>query len=113
MNPDSGEPGSQSPEPVLLEWRPGTVVSALAPGEVRVWLVELDAGLDADDEVDTAEPGPELALLAADEQARAARFVRARDRRRFARCRATLREILGGLLGESPGSLTISGRRPG
>jgi 4'-phosphopantetheinyl transferase len=55
--------------------------------------------------MDTVEPGPELAVLSDDERVRAARFVRARDRRRFARCRAALRQILGGLLGESPGSL--------
>ena len=36
---------------------------------------------------------------------RAARFVPAQDRRRFARCRRALREILGGLLGEHAGSL--------
>jgi len=61
--------------PVLLDWQPGADASGLAPDAIRVWLVELDAGLDATEDVDSAEPGPELALLAADEQARAARFV--------------------------------------
>jgi 4'-phosphopantetheinyl transferase len=46
-----------------------------------------------------------LSLLSPDEQDRAARFVRARDRRRFARCRAALRTILGGLLQQPPSSL--------
>jgi 4'-phosphopantetheinyl transferase len=91
--------------PTLREWRPGAERPELAAGEVGVWLVELDAGLVSQAEIDHTEPGPELALLDADEKARAARFVRARDRRRFARCRAALREILGGLLGEKPASL--------
>ena len=78
---------------------------ALAPDEARVWLVDLDGGLAPGDNPETAEPGPELAILSEDEQARAARFVRARDRRRFARCRAALREILGDLLDEPAGSL--------
>jgi 4'-phosphopantetheinyl transferase len=99
--------------PTLWEWSAGAVYSGLAEDEIRVWLVELDAGLDTEAEVDKAEPGPELALLAADEQERAARFVRARDRRRFVRCRAALREILGVLLGESPGSLRFRARGRG
>jgi 4'-phosphopantetheinyl transferase len=71
-----------------------------------VWLVDLDAGLVSEVEVETAEPGPpELALLSSDERERAARFVRARDRRRFARCRAAVRQILGSLLGQPPATL--------
>jgi 4'-phosphopantetheinyl transferase len=89
----------------LIEWRSASALPALGPGDVRVWIVELDAGLNPADDEDAVEPGPELALLAPDEQVRAARFVRARDRRRFARCRAALREILGCLLGRPPGSL--------
>ena len=77
----------------------------MAPDEVRAWIVDLDAGLDPDADTETAEPGPELAILSADEQARAARFVRARERRRFVRCRAALREILGRLLDEPARSL--------
>ena len=93
------------PCPALLEWLPDVDVPALAPDEARVWIVDLDAGLPPDEDPETAEPGLELAILSADERARAARFVRARDRRRFARCRAALREILGRLLGEPAGSL--------
>jgi 4'-phosphopantetheinyl transferase len=100
IEPTSEIPGS----PLLLGWQAGADAAGLAPGEVRVWLVELDAGLD-EGQVDSAEPGPELDLLAADERERAARFVRARDRRRFVRCRAALREILGKILNESPGGL--------
>ena len=91
--------------PKLLEWRPGADVPILSADEVWAWIVDLDAGLDSGEDAETTEPGPELAILAADEQARAARFVRARDRRRFVRCRAALREILGRLLDEPASSL--------
>src|SRR5262249_31517328 len=83
----------------------GADVPGRGPGEAGVWIVDLDAGLAPGEDAETAEPGPELAVLSDDERARAARFVRARDRRRFARCRAALREILGGLLGEPADSL--------
>ena len=91
--------------PILREWSPGAERPVLAADEIRVWLVELDAGLESQAEVDETEPGPELATLNDEERARAARFVRTRDRRRFVRCRAALREILGGLVGEPPDSL--------
>ena len=99
--------------PLLLEWPTGGSASGLTPDEVRVWVVELDAGLDRQGDVDSAEPGPELALLAADEHERAVRFVRARDRRRFVRCRAALREILGEILGEPPASLRFRAAKQG
>jgi 4'-phosphopantetheinyl transferase len=95
----------QDPRPTLLEWRPGEDISSLESDEVRAWVVELDAGLPAGADVDSAEPGAELAVLSDDERGRAARFVRARERRRFTRCRAALREILGRLLGEPAVSL--------
>src|SRR5262249_21634817 len=44
---------------------------------------------------------PEWQVLSEEERARALRFVRPRDRRRFALCRAALRMILGRLL-ETP-----------
>jgi 4'-phosphopantetheinyl transferase len=91
--------------PTLRGWEPGSAVGNLAADEISVWVVELDSGLETQAEIDGAEPGPELEALDADERVRAARFVRARDRRRFARCRSALREILGGLLGERPASL--------
>jgi 4'-phosphopantetheinyl transferase len=100
MKSASEIPGS----PSLWEWRTGASLLELNPGDVRAWLVDLDSGL-ATDEVEAAEPGPELEVLSDDERARAARFVRARDRRRFARCRTALREILGGLLGRSPAAV--------
>jgi 4'-phosphopantetheinyl transferase len=103
---EANELGCEVPgQPELREWQLGVHEPALTPDEVRVWLVELDAGLKPEDDEETAEPGPEVGLLAADEQARAARFIRARDRRRFVRCRAALRQILGSLLDAHPGSL--------
>ncbi len=91
--------------PALREWTPGGPVSGLDGDEIGVWVVELDAGLESQAEIDGAEPGRELKVLDAEERARAARFVRARDRRRFARCRSALREILGGLVCEQPEAL--------
>ena len=88
--------------PELVLWKPGARPMVELADDVQVWLVELDAGLTRAD-VDVAEPGPELALLSPDEQERAGRFVRARDRRRFVRCRAAVREILGCLLELPPG----------
>ncbi len=93
------------PRPMLLGWEPGTHIPKLESNEVRAWIVELDAALPPGSDVDSIEPGPELSVLSDDERARAARFVRARERRRFARCRAALREILGRLLHEPAGSL--------
>ena len=90
--------------PSLWVWLPGEDVGEIAPNEIRVWVIDLDAGVSTD-QVETAEPGPESSLLSPDEQERAARFVRARDRRRFVCCRAALRSILGGLLRQPPDSL--------
>jgi len=84
--------------PVLSDWQPGATAAELAPHLTRVWVVDLDAGLNAEDDADASAPDAERELLSADEQARADRFVRPRDRRRFTRCRAALREILGQLL---------------
>jgi 4'-phosphopantetheinyl transferase len=107
MNADRGEIGLTFEEhgsPSLWNWQPGQDVGEIAPNEIRVWVIDLDAGVSTD-QVETAEPGPESSLLSPDEQERAARFVRARDRRRFVCCRAALRSILGGLLRQPPDSL--------
>lgn len=95
----------EPPNPMLLPWEPGADLPPLAPGEVRAWIVELDAGLPPGADVDSAGTGDELRILSDDERARAARFVRVRERRRFARCRAALRQILGRLLDEPADSL--------
>jgi 4'-phosphopantetheinyl transferase len=98
-------PGEGHFRPELLFWKPGAQRSIQLADEVRVWLVELDAGLTTEAAVEAAEPGPELALLSPDEQERGARFVRARDRRRFIHCRAAVREILGSILGQPPATV--------
>jgi 4'-phosphopantetheinyl transferase len=103
----SAEPSETLDRPTLREWHKGAPVPGLRGNEIGVWLVELDAGLKSEAEINETEPGPELVVLSADEQLRAARFVRARDRRRFARCRASLREILGAILDQPPASLAF------
>jgi 4'-phosphopantetheinyl transferase len=90
--------------PTLVDWHGSWDAAGLGPSETRAWIVDLDAGVASAD-VDAAEPGPEIDLLSDDERTRAARFIRARDRRRFVCCRATLRSILGGLLGQAPGAI--------
>lgn len=96
-----------------IDWPGPGRAGLIAPARdhVVVWRIDLDQGVDPAD--DTVEPGVELAILSADERERAARFVRARDRRRFARCRAALREILGECLGQDPGSLSFVTRGHG
>ena len=86
---------------MLFRWHSGVDVPPISVNEVQAWIVDLDA--DGDQE--TTEPGRELQILSVDEQARAARFIRTRERRRFVRCRAALRQILGRLLDEPAGSL--------
>jgi 4'-phosphopantetheinyl transferase len=66
-----------------------------APTGLRIWCFSL-AG---------AAPAQEWSLLDADETARARRFVFDRDRDRFVRAHAMVRQLLGGLLGHAPASL--------
>jgi 4'-phosphopantetheinyl transferase len=98
----------QSLCPLLLEWPgDGAELAALLPDEIRVWLIKLDEKLAPGADEDALEPGPELSILSPDEQTRAARFLRARDRRRFARCRCALRQILGAQLNVPAGSVRL------
>jgi 4'-phosphopantetheinyl transferase len=71
-------------------------VSPMQPGVVEVWRADLAA---ADDAV--------LASLSAEERARAARFVRQTDGRRWARARGILRAILGAELGIAPAQVEL------
>ena len=95
-----------SPCPSLMEWRGVKDRAELAPGEIRVWLVDLDAGLSPAD-VELAEPGPELDVLAEDERSRAtcgsSRHVTAGGLPVPSRC-AT---IMGGLLRQPPRSIRL------
>ncbi len=70
----------------------------LGRDEVHIWCASLD-GIDAERRADT---------LAADEQARAARFRFPRDRDRFVAARALLRAILGRYLDRAPATLRFS-----
>ncbi|WP_165227290.1 4'-phosphopantetheinyl transferase family protein [Aquisphaera insulae] len=80
--------------PRFDEWRPGHPVGPLAQGELRVLVARL--ACDAtDDENFEPERFPDWAILDDIERARALRFVRHRDRRRFAACRGALRRTLG------------------
>jgi len=64
-------------------------------GCVHVYRVDLSGD-------DAFRKSAEWGTLSADERARAERFVKARDGRKFVRCRAVLRAILGGLTGVDP-----------
>jgi 4'-phosphopantetheinyl transferase len=75
-------------------WLPAERPPDLAPGEVHVWRVEVDA---------TEAPD----LLAPDEEERRGRFVRNRDRHRYAVCRGLLRRLLGDYLGRDPSSFAF------
>ena len=89
-NTDRGESGPTNEFhecPTLSEWHRDADVSKITLREIRVWVVDLDAGLSTD-KTETAEPRPELRLLAPDEQERAA----ARALRHFQHCRAGLRQ---------------------
>lgn len=65
-----------------------------APGELHVWLRRVTAGSGTG--------------LADEERARAARFRRAADRRRYVTARETLRRLLGAYLDCSPADLRLA-----
>jgi 4'-phosphopantetheinyl transferase len=100
--------------PVLLEWHDGAAASELDSGAMRVWVVDLDSGSSSSENNDDALELPIDRLpISVEEKVRAARFVRARDRRRFVRSRVALREILGQLLGVSAGAVRFCASRHG
>ncbi|WP_232519254.1 4'-phosphopantetheinyl transferase family protein [Caballeronia insecticola] len=70
-----------------------------APVDVRVWLVAIDVALPLND--------TGLAVLHADERARAARFLRHEDAARFCIVRAALRHVLAAQTGDDPARLTF------
>lgn len=69
-------------------------------GVVDIWRLPLDS---------PPATAAELArLMSPDEAMRACRFRRERDRRRFTVCRATLRLLLGGYLGQRPAAIRFA-----
>lgn len=66
----------------------------IVPGEVHIWVVAFDPN--------HAEPDGLLAALSPDELARYERYGNLRAKYQFARCRAALRQLLGGYLGCEP-----------
>ncbi|MDG3005690.1 4'-phosphopantetheinyl transferase family protein [Paludisphaera mucosa] len=89
-------PNEPAPRPLILD------LAALGrppdEGDVHVYRVDLSAGPEGDAFREMAE----WTLLTPEERGRAERLVRARDGRRFVRCRGALRTILGALLGRPP-----------
>ena len=71
--------------------------SNLSPGSVHLWRADLDRSEEADE-----------FPLSRDELERAHRFRFHRDRVRWARCRALLRELLASYLGGEPGRLRFT-----
>ncbi|MGC8643321.1 MAG: 4'-phosphopantetheinyl transferase family protein, partial [Isosphaeraceae bacterium] len=79
-------------------WQPGEGLAALRPGQTYVFRV----GLGPRQETDQLERLSEWPILSAEEQARALRFVRVRDGRRFVLCRGALRLILAQIVHVDP-----------
>ncbi len=77
--------------PQLLDYTADTTLTGPGPGETWVLRVDLDPEPGCDDLVRL----PDWRFLCDEEQARARRFIRPRDGRRFAVCRGSLRVILG------------------
>jgi 4'-phosphopantetheinyl transferase len=94
----------------LDDWPPDGDLARPGGDEVRLLRVDLGPRDGRDDE---PRSFPEWALLAEDERARALRFVRPRDRRRFAICRGALRMILGRLLDRPAEGLVFRAGRGG
>jgi 4'-phosphopantetheinyl transferase len=93
--------------PRLTAWNPADPITPLNTGETRVWSVELDQPAHDPETMAFEANTPPFASLSPDEVARATRFVRPRDRLRFARCRVALRHILGRLLALAPDSIAF------
>ncbi len=80
-----------------LRWTNGSVVPALAPGDVHVWLAVLGA-------LSVSELLPRLSP---EERDRAARYHFERDRRAFVAARGLLRGLLGRYAGADPSRISF------
>ncbi len=96
-------PDDEAP-PRLCEWRPENEPVPLEEGEIRVLRVDLGVRGSNDDD---SRALPEWSILDEAERARALRFVRPRDRRRFINCRGALRLVLGQLVDCPPAAITF------
>jgi 4'-phosphopantetheinyl transferase len=85
---------------MLSHWDDPEGYRSLKSGEVHLWRVRLDLP----DDVALAR-----SWLTSDESARAERFRRPDDRRRWVTSRLWLRRLLGGYLGIDPGELQLVG----
>lgn len=83
----------------MSEWQTPGEVPALREDDVHIWRAHLVA-----DELHIAH---DARFLAADESERAARFVFARDRRRFIVTRSVLRRLLGSYLDVAPADIRV------
>ena len=88
-------PKDDEAPPILLDYQRGV----RRPDEHDVLVFRVDLLGDASD---AFRELPQWQWLSEEERQRAARFVRPRDGRRFVRCRAALRSIVGGLLDLAP-----------
>jgi 4'-phosphopantetheinyl transferase len=82
----------------LFDWASSMELALPKSGETCVFRVDLDPRPKCDD----LEQLSEWSILSEEERARASRFVRPRDGRRFAVCRGSLRLILGRLMNALP-----------
>lgn len=80
-------------------WQPGPAAPSLADGVVDVWRADL---------ADATTHDAVRELLSPTERERAARFVRAEDRRRWAAARGILRALLGAYADEDPRALRFA-----
>lgn len=92
--------GWQLPEVLTPVWKTLFVPPALASEDVHIWRASLDLPLH--------ELGKLFSLLTAEEQSRADRFYRTRDRNRFIAARGTLRSLLSGYLNLAPELLSLT-----
>ena len=100
----------KKPHPGFASGGPRASRATLEDGEVRVLRVDLAARESNDDDSSLL---PEWGVLDEAERARAVRFVRPRDRRRFIICRGALRLVLGQLVGGPPAAITFRFGRGG
>jgi len=84
----------------VSEWSAPPARLRLAPDELSVWLVPVDAPPNRLREL--------VGALSADEQLRVARYHFERDRVRFIAARGTLRRILGAYLGRPPHTIAFA-----